>query len=142
MTSPAGQQRPLRAFTVHQPYAWSIVHGTKNVENRTRNIAGQYRGLVAIHAGKTFDPTALDFVRDQGDHPPTEPALLRGHIIGVVELVDVTHHHPSSWALPDHLHLVLVNPRPLPTPLPYRGALGLWTPAADTAAAIHAQLRS
>jgi hypothetical protein len=28
-------------------------------------------------------------------------------------------------------HLILENPRPLAEPIPCRGALGLWTPAAD-----------
>ncbi len=34
--------------------------------------------------------------------------------------------HCSTWALPDHQHLSLANPRPFPKPIPYRGRLGLW----------------
>lgn len=45
----------MRILTVRQPWAWAIVHGGKDVENRTRNIAGAYRGPVAIHAGMRFD---------------------------------------------------------------------------------------
>lgn len=41
----------MKALTVRQPWAWAIIHGGKDVENRTRNIAGAYRGPVAIHAG-------------------------------------------------------------------------------------------
>lgn len=41
----------MRALTVQQPWAWAIVYGGKDVENRTRNIAGAYRGPLAIHAG-------------------------------------------------------------------------------------------
>ena len=29
----------LRILTVRQPYAWAIIHGGKDIENRTRNIA-------------------------------------------------------------------------------------------------------
>lgn len=44
----------MRVLTVRQPWAWAIIHGGKDVENRTRNIAGDYRGPVAIHAGKEW----------------------------------------------------------------------------------------
>ncbi|GAA3142327.1 hypothetical protein GCM10020255_022450 [Rhodococcus baikonurensis] len=49
----------MRILTVRQPYAWQIVHGDKNIENRTRNIAGKYRGPVAIHASLKPDMEAL-----------------------------------------------------------------------------------
>ncbi|MBB3041198.1 hypothetical protein [Nocardioides soli] len=39
----------MKALTVQQPWAWAIVHGGKDVENRTQ--AWSYRGLLAIHAG-------------------------------------------------------------------------------------------
>ena len=41
----------LRVLTVRQPWAWSLIEGGKDCENRVRNIAGSYRGPVAIHAG-------------------------------------------------------------------------------------------
>jgi hypothetical protein len=48
----------MRALTVRQPWAWAIVHGGKDVENRTRNLAGSYRGPVAIHAALRTTPDA------------------------------------------------------------------------------------
>lgn len=39
----------MKALTVQQPWAWAIVHGGKDVENRTQ--AWSYRGPLAIHAG-------------------------------------------------------------------------------------------
>lgn len=45
----------MRILTVRQPWAWAIVHGGKDVENRPRNIAGGYRGPIAIHAGLAYD---------------------------------------------------------------------------------------
>ncbi|WP_120338109.1 hypothetical protein [Cryobacterium soli] len=45
----------MRVITVKQPWAWAIVHGGKDVENRVRNLAGDYRGPLAIHAGLAFD---------------------------------------------------------------------------------------
>ena len=132
----------MRAITVRQPWAWAIIHGGKDVENRSRNIAGSYRGPVAIHAGLTEDRAAWGdvdlasaWLSAGDDVTHTE----RGAIIGVVDLVDVHPdctelvegfgHTPtcSPWAMADHLHLLLANPRPLAKPIPYKGALGLWT---------------
>lgn len=35
----------MRILTVRQPWAWAIIHGGKDVENRTRNVAGDYRDV-------------------------------------------------------------------------------------------------
>ena len=129
----------MRILTVRQPWAHAIIHGGKDVENRVRNIAGAYRGPVAIHAAAAWD---WDVTYPVGPTPhPTSVALVRGAIIGAVELVDV--HSPatdltrdefcqspmgdlcSAWAEIESWHLVLANPRPLSEPIPYRGALGL-----------------
>ncbi|MEE6273491.1 hypothetical protein V2J56_09045 [Georgenia sp. MJ206] len=139
----------MRALTVRQPWAWAIIHGGKDVENRSRNIAGSYRGPVAIHAGVStaaveegmWHPVLrAEYLRltDAGERPD----IRYGELIGVADLVDA-HHAPaegcmgldpfdrarlcSMWAQPDVWHLVLVNARPLPAPVPYRGRLGLWT---------------
>lgn len=148
----------LRILTVRQPWAWAIIDsGTKDVENRIRNIAGAYRGPIAIHAGLSFDDDALT-------SPPLKAAFdsyrsgrgwsreYRGVILGVVDLVDVHHdmscpHDPSrrgyragqcsGWAEPgERWHLVLANPRALSEPIPYKGALGLRRLDAETAARV------
>lgn len=90
----------MRILTVRQPWAWAIIHGGKNVENRVRNIAGDYRGPVAIHAaiGKTAvlnerqerlllaaDEDGLHGIGDWLDGEP----IVGGVILGVVDLVDV-----------------------------------------------------
>lgn len=134
----------MRAITVRQPWAWAIIHGGKDVENRSRNIAGAYRGPVAIHAGLAFDADAVpvlarlvptwDAPITNGDPWQHRPDGVRGAILGMVDLVDVhdglgAEHDGapcSPWAIRYHHHLVMVNPRPLAQPLPWRGALGLW----------------
>jgi hypothetical protein len=147
----------VRAITVRQPLAWAIIHGGKDVENRTRNLAGSYRGQVAIHAAKAIadrsgwtDPNILAVMLVHDDLPDWSTTL--GHIIGVADLVDVhladslgcpdlppslteAHSLCSPWAMRDHWHLVLANPRPLAAPIPWRGALGLWTLPDDFATA-------
>lgn len=143
----------MRAITVRQPWAWAIVHGGKDVENRTRNIAGGYRGPVAIHAGLAPD-TAAQGHWPLGDLIPSQAWKVRGMFVGVVDLVDVhaaafLEDDPWEWCCrpwgdpPGILmkadgkftgprqHLALANPRPLPVSVPCRGKLGLWTPPAD-----------
>jgi hypothetical protein len=147
----------MRVLTVRQPWAWAIIHGGKDVENRVRNIAGAYRGPVAIHAGLSYDMDATICppplyapipVDEDGSH--MRPL---GAIIGVIDLVDV--HDPSSrvflptadvggtcspWAEHGVVHLVLANPRALAEPIPYRGALGLRRLDDDTTTRILAQI--
>ena len=77
----------MRILTVRQPWAYAIIHGGKDVENRVRNIAGSYRGPVAIHAAAAWD---WDVTYPVGPTPhPTSMSLIRGAIIGVVDLIDV-----------------------------------------------------
>lgn len=88
----------MRILTVRQPWAWAIIHGGKNVENRVRNIAGDYRGPVAIHAaiGNTAAlndrQESLLLTADEdgviGAWLDGEP-IAGGVILGVVDLVDV-----------------------------------------------------
>ena len=59
----------MRILTVRQPWAWALIHGGKDVENRLRNIAGDYRGPVAIHAG-------LARFEDQGQYWEVQRAVV------------------------------------------------------------------
>lgn len=141
----------MRILTVRQPWAWAIIHGGKNVENRVRNIAGSFRGPIAIHVALDDAEAApgslwrqhADWYRNRAPQPKTRvPAWSdRGRIIGAVDLVSVHDGRTeslhtnvgeiigtaacSSWAQSDAHHLVLANPRALADPIPYRGALGL-----------------
>jgi len=141
----------IRALTVRQPWAWAIIHGGKDVENRSRNIVGSYRGPVLIHAAQRYDKVGYrDLHRD-----PTS-LLARawkrfatqansigdndfGALIGVVDIVGVHWGERegvvdmtpmcSRWAYgpgDPSWHMRLANPRPLSNPVPYKGRLGLW----------------
>lgn len=148
----------MRVLTVRQPWAWAIIHGGKNVENRRRSL-GPYRGLVAIHAGigEYVKGTAAGEALKAAHGTEIPTTLHFGAVIGVVDLVDVC---ASSWAQMDaeqavcclsrwaqmppeggvihHLHLH--NPRPLARPIPARGRLGLWRPDTDLETEIRDQL--
>lgn len=102
----------VRVLTVRQPWAWAIIHGGKDVENRTRNLAGDYRGPIAIHAGLQHDggahvwfPVLEDAMNTWfgADHELWDASELhwpwfqgKGAIIGVVDLVDV--HAGGTWS--------------------------------------------
>lgn len=115
----------MRVLTVRQPWAWAIMHGGKDVENRSRNIAGDYRGPVAILAARSIEATAFSnsFARQQlnaaanrwyEDFDPhgqlVEPwNAVRGAIIGVVDLVDVHRVLVTDY----RYHCETVPPPPL-----------------------------
>ena len=156
----------LRAITVHQPYAWAILHGGKTIENRAR--ISHHRGPVAIHAGTRWsdrgasDPRVKAAAADahrRGHHAP-EPGpasgvllpngLPMGKVIGVVDIADCHPVTPGCcddpWADHDYngtaigAHLVLANPRALADPIRVRGQLGLWTLTAAQTADVGRQL--
>jgi hypothetical protein len=143
----------MRILTVRQPWAWAIIHGGKDVENRTTNIAGSYRGPIAIHAGLApFEQdNAASRVHSEMHGGQVDTRLVFGAIIGVVDLHDVHYatreYEPIGagvsqitdrtccgvWAMRDHHHLRLRAPRALRQPIPYKGALGLRELPADVA---------
>lgn len=126
----------MKALTVKQPWAWAIVNGGKDVENRSRPT--KYRGKLYIHAGKGWSQEGIDFLRSRGMYSaPGDMFATAGMVIGTVDVVGC--HHASEccttgagaerctvWALPRHYHWVLANPRPLATPFPMTGKLGIW----------------
>lgn len=104
----------MRVLTVRQPWAWAIIHGGKDVENRVRNIAGGYRGPIAIQAGaarfeddgqfhevrRAIRTEELGWPAEDGEVwaadavEPEDPRFVYGAIIGVVYLVEV--HSPAA----------------------------------------------
>lgn len=121
----------MKALTVKQPWAHAIIHLGKEVENRSRPT--KYRGQIYIHAGKTHSQEGIDFLRARGQWPaPTTGTL--GMIIGSVDVTDCHNWREcgpgegmcSEWAMEGQYHWVLANPRPLATPFPMQGKLGIW----------------
>lgn len=134
---------PMRALTVKQPFADTIVHGhprdgLKTIENRPTPIPkGHVGSTILIHAGKAWHPLGKDV--DWEQRPDTRMA-----IIGTVRLVGV--HVDSEccapWGMRDCFHWQLADARPLTTPiLDVPGQLGLWTPDDDALATIHTQIQ-
>lgn len=134
----------MKVLSVRQPWAWALIHGGKDVENR--NWFTQYRGLLAIHAGKSFDMTQEEFAgmcRGEYGEPFTSMALgysaahnrigdddPRGAIIGIVELYDCIPDSrcTSPWRADGYEFFcwMVRNPVALLEPIPMKGRLGLW----------------
>lgn len=126
----------MKALTICQPYAEMIAAGEKLIENRTWPTA--YRGLLAIHAGKS-----RAWLED--DDEAERPGMAFGAVIAIARLVDCVrveqvseqfltdydqHHHangPWCWVLSD-VERVL--------PISISGAQGLWTVPSGVADAI------
>lgn len=131
---------PVYALSVRQPWAYAIIHEGKDIENRrwTRLFAHgrsalDFRGPVCIHASKgmtraEYEEAAGTFAEAGATLPPPHE-LLRGGIIGTVEIVDVVRKSRSPWFF-GPVGLVLANPRPVDF-IPCPGALGFFRWQAD-----------
>lgn len=145
----------IRGLTLWRPWAAAIVHGPKRVENRPwfPPLSLLDCGLwIAVHAGKRWDPGGARFIAETWqecpaalDHDDEEtgwpPAFVAQGIVGVARVAGVEgaggrYGQPTDpWAVgPWCWHLADV--RVLPTPIPCRGAQGLWTLPPDVLAVI------
>lgn len=94
----------MKALSIKQPWASLIVHGIKDIENRT--WATKHRGRIYVHSSGTFfkdfeSHMTKDRLWDLGkkitdkyvnsEKPTSE-------IIGEVSIVDCVINHPSVWA--------------------------------------------
>lgn len=122
----------LPCLSIRQPWAWLILHGGKDIENR--DWPTKRRGRVLVHAAKgmTWDEWghAWDFAQGSGASPRALTAGLtyhniqRGGIVGSVEIVDCVERSESPWFI-GRYGFVLRDPRPLPF-TPWKGALGFF----------------
>lgn len=116
----------MRVLSLQQPWAWLVVNGHKDVENRT--WATSYRGIVAIHASLRVSAEYPDDSRFPLPRPIAVPSvheIERGGIVGVCEIVDCVTASDSPWfAGPGYHGFVLRDAAPLPF-IACRGALGL-----------------
>ena len=131
-----------RILSLKQPWAWAVAAGKKTIENRTWSTP--YRGTVYIHASSKLDRRALDWLRDQAHvTPPAE--FVHGAVVAVVEIVDVLTQPEAAAFAPwffGPYGFVLANIRPLRTPVPDKGRLGLARASDDLRRRVARALRS
>ena len=139
----------MRAVSVHQPWAWAILHAGKVFENRSWRTT--HRGPLVIHAAKSdrllvsLDPTAWQ--EKYGVELPDRSQLPFGALVGVVEVVDcvqveeIALDHPGRRWVEGPWCWVLADIEPLREPVACRGDQGLWTPTEWVADTVMSQLK-
>lgn len=122
------QPLPTLALSVRQPWAWLIVKGFKDVENRSWRT--RFAGRIYIHASSTM--TEEDYIGCESSisqtdiHLPKPNQLPRGGIVGSVDLVACVMEHHSFW-FEGQFGFVLNNPREQEL-RPCRGLPGFFRP--------------
>lgn len=122
----------MKALAIRQPWAWCIVAGGKDIENR--DWLTHYRGTVLIHASAgmtrreyedaTYSAKMAMFDNGETQYVPEFDDLKRGGIIGQVDIVDCVTASASPWFFGKY-GFVLQNAKPLPF-RPFKGALGFF----------------
>lgn len=109
----------MKAISIRQPWAWLIVNGHKDIENRSWNT--KYRGQVLIHAAQGLTRKEYDLaVSVAGEIDPLLPfsipsfeTIERGGIVGVATINDCVDSSPSPWFFGPK-GFTLTNAKPLP----------------------------
>lgn len=133
--------KPIKAITLHQPWAAFVMAGIKQYE--TRSWMTKHRGLLAIHAGKTWSRDLMwQYLTLKQNHAAIqdharEGLLVFGAVLGVCRLVE-THRVETIRENLSALELAVGNYDDLrfaweleiievfDTPHPARGEQGLW----------------
>ena len=114
----------MKALSIRQPWAWLILNGIKDIENR--NWKTGYRGPLLIHASKTWDQEAYEFISyEMLEWVPEKEDCESGYLIGMVEMVGCVLKHDSRW-FSGLWGYVFEAPEIWQEPIPYRGQAGLF----------------
>lgn len=134
----------MKALSIRQPWAWFIVQGFKNIENR--DWSTKVRGPVLIHASKWYNHDEmlddLEFIvatmKQQPGYVPTgERITLRmlreqsGGIVGQATITDCVTSSASPWFFGQY-GFVLGAQKALPF-RPLKGMLGFFEVPTDGA---------
>lgn len=116
----------MKALTIKQPWVHAILHQGKDIENRSwqRN----FQGWLALHASAKPNRKA-EF--PSGVHRPDFDTLDYSAICAVARVVDIVTKGRSKWLwLPEdgstNYGWGLAEVVALKSPIPCKGALGLW----------------
>jgi len=96
-------QLPDIALSVRQPWAWAIIFGGKDIENRSRAAVshGMDPRRIAVHAAKGMTRDEYEDARETmakiGVTCPRPDQLTRGAVIGAVTVTAIVNDHESPW---------------------------------------------
>lgn len=123
----------MKALSIRQPWAWLIMQGFKDVENRSWR--SNHTGPFLVHTGQNFvnkdeykrayrmlyryDHSAIHRMPSWSNRKE----LFTGGLLGVVEMKGCLPMHDSHWFEGEPLNaFVLENPTRFDEPIPYKGS--------------------
>jgi len=116
----------MKALSIRQPWAWLIVNGHKDIENR--DWWTRFRGPVLIHASKGMTRDEYEdcqFLADGlGIELPEFGSLERGGIVGRAVITGCVKNSDSPWFF-GRYGFVIADAEPL-TFQSLKGALGFF----------------
>ena len=122
----------MKALSIRQPWAWLIVNGHKDVENRTWHSS--HVGPLLIHAGQQlafgreeYAEFAARMRDDQQIEIPPHDSIERGGFVGRAFMrgCGPSDRCPSRWNDQSGWCFLMERSSPLPY-VPYRGRLGIF----------------
>lgn len=120
----------IPALSIRQPWAWLIVNGHKDIENR--DWPTNFRGRLLIHAGLTLTRKYYDQVVQELDGMGLLPAdlpaydeLQRGGFVGWTHVTDCVQESSSKWKQEGSWGFVLRDSSPTEF-LAWKGQLGFF----------------
>jgi len=128
------RDRPEKALSIKQPWAWLICVGYKDIENR--DWFTKFRGRIFVHAGQSrlamplsnFDYILKRLSKNQAAEFKSAYANMTfGAIIGEVDITDCVIESHSTW-FSGKYGFKLANPVLYENPIPCKGKLGLFKP--------------
>lgn len=120
----------MKAISIRQPWAWLIVNGYKDIENRTWDT--KYRGMVLIHASKGMTRKeynlavsyAAEINRAIPYLIPSFEKIERGGIVGHAYIDSTTRESSSPWFFgPVGFQIAFAKPLPF---VPLKGRLSFF----------------
>jgi len=119
----------MKILSIRQPWAWLIVAGHKDIENRKWYT--NHRGPLLIHASKAMDPEDFPmqrkWVNQSGIVIPED--LPRGAIVGAATLTDVwdkkKFERPGIRWFEGPYGFKMEDAVEFAEPIPWRGQLGI-----------------
>lgn len=130
----------MKALTLRQPWAWLVIHGWKNIENRTWNT--RFRGRFWVHTSKAHLESdyarAWDVCTQMGVNLPHYSSCVYqcGGIIGAATLATVLPREDvGDWKFQGQYGFVLEDRQPTAF-VECKGALNFWTIPEDVASQV------
>lgn len=121
------ETKKLKAITVQPPMSEMIAKGFKDIENRHIAYSSKTDGDLLIHAGKTYNHTQAQWIRDKiGIEPPSPEDCQMGGVVAIAT-VETTLESDSQWAMPNfNYYWNILKVKPIKF-FPCRGQQGLFS---------------